>query len=76
MKNFNELKSLIAAAEDDANKFFEKGNASAGTRLRIAMQNIKTTAQAVRIEVSEAKSGATKKPAPAAAKKAPVAKKK
>lgn len=56
MEKFAELKTLIATAEADAEKFFNKGNAAAGTRLRKTMQEIKNTAQSVRSEVSQIKS--------------------
>jgi len=46
----NELNSV----EVDAEKFVE-GNNSAGTRLRKAMQNIKSIAQQVRVEVQNQK---------------------
>ena len=46
----NELNSI----EVDAEKFVE-GNNSAGTRLRKAMQNIKSIAQQVRVEVQNQK---------------------
>ncbi len=52
MENFNELKTLIASLEEDATKFYEKDNKAAGVRLRKGLQEIKTTAQALRIEVS------------------------
>ena len=55
MKIFSELKSTIEAAEKDAAKFYEKGNASAGTRLRKAMQLIKAKAQDIRYDVSAKK---------------------
>ena len=54
MEKFNELKALVASLEEDATKFFEKGNKSAGVRLRKGLQDIKALAQAVRVEVSEA----------------------
>lgn len=34
MKNFLELKNIIDADENNAAKFYEKGNALTGTRLR------------------------------------------
>ena len=46
----NELNNV----EADAEKFVE-GNNSAGTRLRKAMQNIKSIAQQVRVEVQNQK---------------------
>lgn len=55
MEKFNELKSLMAAAEADAQKFYEKGNLQAGTRLRKHMQAVKNLAQEVRTGVSEIK---------------------
>lgn len=55
MNNLNKLKDLVQGAESDADKFFNRGNNSAGTRLRKAMQEIKKTAQELRIEVSEKK---------------------
>ena len=53
MEKFNELKALVASLEEDATKFFEKGNKSAGVRLRKGLQDIKALAQVVRVEVSE-----------------------
>ncbi|UKJ05919.1 histone H1 [Solitalea lacus] len=55
MEKFKHLKELIAAAEDDASKFFDKGNGAAGTRLRKAMMDIKNAAQEVRNLVTEVK---------------------
>lgn len=57
MEKFNEIKALIEAAEKDADAFFLKGNKSAGTRLRGAMQTLKNLAQEVRTEVQEIKNG-------------------
>ena len=55
MKTFDSLKALVLEAEKDALKFFGKGNKTAGTRLRLAMQQVKALAQQIRIEVSENK---------------------
>lgn len=55
MNKFNELKDLIAKAEQDAASFYEKGNKAAGTRLRNAMQQIKVAATDIRKEVTEKK---------------------
>ena len=57
MENFNEIKALIELAEKDAEAFFLKGNKSAGTRLRGAMQTLKTLAQEVRAEFQNIKNG-------------------
>lgn len=54
MKSFQDLESLIAAASEDAAKF-EKGNQTAGTRLRKKMQEVKKLAHAVREEVTATK---------------------
>lgn len=55
MDKFNALKKLIAAAEKDAEGFFEKGNKAAGTRLRNAMQQLKVAAGDIRKEVTDKK---------------------
>lgn len=52
MKEFNELKELVVSLEDDANKFYDKGNKAAGVRLRKGLQEIKSMAQSVRQDVS------------------------
>ncbi len=51
----NQLVEVIDSVREDAAKFEEKGNGAAGTRVRKAMQTIKTLAQEVRNHVSEAK---------------------
>jgi hypothetical protein len=56
MQKFQELKNLIASLEADAEKFYNKGNSAAGTRLRKGMQELKNMAQQIRIEVQELKS--------------------
>jgi hypothetical protein len=55
MEKFTALKDLIASAERDLNKFFEKGNAAAGTRVRNVMQQLKVLAQGIRNEVTAKK---------------------
>jgi len=55
MKKFEELKTLIASLEADADKFYNKGNSAAGTRIRKGMQDLKNAAQAIRAEVQELK---------------------
>jgi len=56
-KLLNDMGEILQTASADAEKFDEKGNASAGRRIRMAMQNLKKKAQAVRIAVTEAKKG-------------------
>jgi phage tail tape-measure protein len=55
MEKFNNIKSLLESVEKDAESFYAKGNKSAGTRLRGAMQTLKQMAQEVRTEVQEIK---------------------
>ncbi len=52
---FSQLQQLVSILEQDAKKFYVKGNKSAGTRLRNGMQSVKKIAQNVRMEVSEIK---------------------
>ena len=54
MSKYEELKSIIAGMEEDLNKF-NSGNASAGTRLRKALQALKKAAQEMRVEIQEKK---------------------
>ena len=46
---------LLTEARNDYNKFYINGNNAAGTRVRKVMQQIKTSAQAVRTHVQETK---------------------
>jgi hypothetical protein len=56
MDKFNQIKSLIATLEEDMDKFYNKGNKAAGTRIRVSLQNVKTLAQELRLEVQAKKS--------------------
>ena len=51
---FDELQDTINDCQTDVTKFVE-GNNSAGTRVRKAMQTVKSLAQEVRIEVQDQK---------------------
>ena len=55
MKKFEELKAMIAMIEQDADKFYNKANSAAGTRLRKGMQDLKNIAQQIRSEVQDLK---------------------
>jgi hypothetical protein len=46
---------LLEETRDDHDKFFERGNNAAGTRVRKNMQDLKTLAQELRVEVQENK---------------------
>jgi hypothetical protein len=51
----NEMIDLLVSVQTDYSKFYDDGNASAGTRVRNAMQKVKTTAQEVRTHVQATK---------------------
>lgn len=55
-KRFDQLKSFVEEAEADFDKFYNKSNKAAGTRVRKAMQELKTLAQDIRVEIQEKKS--------------------
>jgi len=55
MDRLQELKDLVATFEKDFVKFYEKGNKSAGTRVRKHMNELKRKAQEIRKEVQERK---------------------
>jgi hypothetical protein len=58
---YTELQALVAKMAPDFEKFYKDGNKAAGTRVRNAMQELKTFAQAVRTEVQAIKNGGTGK---------------
>ena len=51
---FDELQDVVNDCQTDVTKFVE-GNNSAGTRVRKAMQTVKSLAQDVRVEVQDQK---------------------
>lgn len=55
MNKFDQLRDLVASLEDDFNKFYEKGNQAAGTRIRKGMQELKNMSQTIRVEVQDLK---------------------
>lgn len=55
MSRFSEVKELIHNMEEDFQKFYEKGNKAAGTRVRQGMQELKNLAQDIRKEVQDKK---------------------
>lgn len=52
---YTELQALVAGMAADFEKFYKDGNKAAGTRVRLAMQELKTFAQNVRNEVQSIK---------------------
>ncbi|AXE21714.1 histone H1 [Runella rosea] len=55
MAKFDEIKNLVMSLEGDFDKFYNKGNQAAGTRVRKGMQDLKNIAQAIRAEVQNSK---------------------
>ena len=55
MKQYDDLKALVAEIEADVSKA-QGGNKAAGTRVRKQMQKIKQAAQAVRSAILEVRS--------------------
>lgn len=55
MEAFKKMKALLESTEADVAKFADKGNNSAGTRVRQAMQEIKKLAQELRVDIQTAK---------------------
>ena len=53
---YDNLQNITNDSQSDVTKFVE-GNKSAGTRVRKAMQTIKTLAQEIRVEVQDQKNG-------------------
>ena len=59
--NFSKLRDLVMSLESDFEKFYDKGNAAAGTRVRKGMQDLKNMAQDIRKEVQDTKNSTTAK---------------
>lgn len=55
MNKFSELKALVESAEADFEKFFDKENNAAGTRVRKALQEIGVFCKNTRKEVTDVK---------------------
>lgn len=58
MKRFDQLRDLVMSLEGDFEKFYDKENQAAGTRVRKGMQDLKNLAQEIRIEVQDMKNKA------------------
>ncbi|QMU28416.1 histone H1 [Adhaeribacter radiodurans] len=58
MNKFSSVKDLVMSLESDFEKFYEKGNSAAGTRVRKGMQDLKNLAQDLRKEVQDMKNNA------------------
>ena len=55
MKRFEQLRDLVMGLESDFEKFYDKNNQAAGTRVRKGMQDLKNIAQDIRKEVQNIK---------------------
>ncbi len=69
MASFDQLKNLVMSLEADFDKFYAKDNQAAGTRVRQGMQEMKTLAQEIRLEVQDIKNKAAEPVKKAPAKK-------
>jgi hypothetical protein len=59
-EKFQQLKDLVVSLEADAEKFYNKSNSAAGTRLRKGLQDLKNLAQDIRLEVQNEKNAVAK----------------
>lgn len=58
---YQQLQQMVAAMASDFEKFYKEGNKAAGTRVRLAMQELKNFAQTVRTEVQSIKNAGADK---------------
>ena len=54
-EKYKSLYELVKDMEGDFEKFYDKKNNAAGTRIRKGMQDLKTLAQEIRLEVQNIK---------------------
>lgn len=55
VEKFAQLKSILASLETDMDKFVNKGNKSAGTRIRKNLQDMREVASDLRKEILAAR---------------------
>tara|TARA_R110002074_G_scaffold360612_1_gene533364 strand:+ start:271 stop:450 length:180 start_codon:yes stop_codon:yes gene_type:complete len=55
MNLLEQIRELVATTEEDYEKFYDKKNAAAGTRVRKNMQELKGLAQELRLDVQKTK---------------------
>lgn len=55
METLEKIKSLVETLSTESNKFFEKGNKSAGTRARVTAQELRELLKTFRGEILDAK---------------------
>jgi hypothetical protein len=61
MNRFDQIRDLVMSLESDFQKFYDKENQAAGTRVRKGMQELKNLAQEIRVEVQDKKNDAEQK---------------
>lgn len=59
MSRYTELQNLVNSMAGDFEKFYDKNNKAAGTRVRKHMQELRTWAATVRTEVQNMKNAET-----------------
>jgi len=55
MDKYNQLVQFVQSLETDFQKFYEKGQAAAGTRVRKGLSDLRKLAQEVRKDVQDVK---------------------
>jgi hypothetical protein len=55
MNKLEEMIALLEEARHDYSKFYDAGNSAAGTRIRKVMQEVKTAAQELRVDIQNTK---------------------
>lgn len=63
MNKYDELEQLVQSIKKDLDKFHNRGNKTAGIRVRKTLQDIKTLAQDIRVDISEKRKTMVKKTA-------------
>ncbi len=53
MNNLNHLQEILESMKTDAEKFYEKGQNAAGTRLRKSLNDLRKKAAEIRKEIQE-----------------------
>jgi hypothetical protein len=57
MNEFETIKNMLMSMEKDFEKFYDKGNNAAGTRVRKGLQDLKNKCQEIRLDVQSRKNG-------------------
>lgn len=57
MNQFETIKNMLVGMEKDFEKFYDKGNSAAGTRVRKGLQDLKSKCQDIRLDIQNRKNG-------------------